>query len=114
MAGQWAQHDEVVMARIKKERKWDLTKPKEQLGFFCSCYYYHHSVRRCNEHPLVVLPYYLANWMNDNSSIITAVPNARDDLQRMHEHGECFNIGYYDSKLFQATRKEFQGLPQSS
>ena len=110
MAEHWAQHDEVVLAHIKEERKWDLTKPEEQLGFFCSCYHCHHTVRRCNERPLV-LPYYLANWMNDNSSIIAAIPNARDDLQRMHERGECFNVGYCNAKLFQAAHKEFQGRP---
>ena len=44
MAEQWAQHDEAVKARILKEDKWDLIKPQEQLDFFCSCYYYHHSV----------------------------------------------------------------------
>ena len=112
MAEHWAQHDEAVMARIKKERTWDLSKPEEQLGFFCSCYYYHHSVRRCNERPLV-LPYYLANWMNTNSSVIAGVENARDDLKRMHEKGEYFNIGYYNphTKIFQAVRKEFQGRP---
>ena len=112
-AQQWAQLDATVEARILEDREWSINTPEEKLNFFCSCYYYHLAVRRCNERTLV-LPYYLANWMNNNSSIIAAVPHARDDLQRMHEHGECFNIGHNDSKLFQAARKEIQGRPQSS
>ena len=80
-AEQWARQDAAVKTRLMKECNYDLSDPKEDLAFFYLCYYYHPTCRHSNER-FVVLPYYLANWMNKNTLIAAGAVGGLGDLKR--------------------------------
>ena len=92
----WLSFDGALKNHLQRELGLDFTDPDEAFKLFMSCFFYHSTQRRSRGRKLV-LPYYMADWMNQNTSVTAAVTGVQRQLYLMLERDYYTNTDYYDS-----------------
>ena len=92
----WLSFDGALKNHLQRELGLDFTDPDETFKLFMSCFFYHSTQRRSRGRKLV-LPYYMADWMNQNTSVTAAVTGVQHKLYLMLERDYYTNTDYYDS-----------------
>ena len=103
----WISYDDALKNHLHVEYGCDFTDPEETFKLFMACFFYHSTQRRSRGRKLV-LPYYMASWMNQHTSVTAAITGAEHKLHLMLEREYYPDTDYFDlySKSFQQIREQ--------